>query len=306
MPHLTAHIKTLMQRARFPEEASEVFSEVERRLDENPAFAEKFDRIVYNYMFTEPGTMDDAATAMKAVADEFGENIFTLNTVFLLNCSEELLKRFRAAGVSDEIYWDSMDDLRCKLLECMECEGVCGNFVLGWYNGFFKVRRFALGRFQFEKSVFEREGGYTTKSGHYLEDKSLIINFHIPSSGIPLTDDVRYESYRRAFEFYKNDFDGKHIVLCCGSWLLYPKHREFLPPTSHILRFMDDFEIVRESESDDFGNAWRVFGHWADKPLAEWPRDTSLRKAYCEWLEADNKAGSGYGVIVFDGEKIVT
>ncbi len=306
MPHLTEHIKTLMQKIHFPDEAVKAFSEVENRLDLNPAFAEKFDKAVYDYMFAGQENTEAAAAMLKIIADEFGENVLTLNTVFLLGCSEELLNRFRAAGISDEIYWDSMADMRCKLLECMECEGVCGNFVLSWYNGFFKVRRFALGRFQYERSTFTNEGGYVTKSGHRLEDKSLIINFHIPSSGIPLTDDVRFDSYRRAYEFYKNDFDGKPIVLCCNSWLLYPKHRLFLPSTSHILRFMDDFEIVRENESDDFGNAWRVFGHWADLPLSEWPRDNSLRKAYCEWLEVGNKAGSGYGVIVFDGEKIIT
>jgi len=305
MVHLTQHISTLTEKIRLPKEAVDKVAEIENRLDLDKSFAEKFDRVVHEYM-NQDLTIDDALASLREIAEEFNENVFTLNFVFLLNNTEELLNRYRQEGISDEIYWDTMDDLRCKLLECMECEGVPGIFVPSWYNGFFRMSRFALGRFQYEISVFKHPGGYTTKNGHFLDDGSLIINFHIPFSGISLTDEVRYDSYRRAFDFYKDLFGGDRIVLCCGSWLLYPKHEEFLPENSNILRFMRDFEIVRSAESDDFGNAWRVFGRYADLPPEELPKDTALRKAYAEWLEAGNNAGDGYGVIVFDGEKIIT
>lgn len=305
MPHITDHIKLFFNKINIPSEAAAAFITVERRLDSDKDFAERFDKIVYDYMFDDL-IMDEALASIRKIAEDFGENVFTLNFVFLLNNTEELLNRYRREGVSDEIYWDTMDDLRCKLLECIECEGVPGIFVPGWYNGFFRMSRFALGRFQYEVSVFKHEGGYTTKSGHFLKDGSPIINFHIPSSGVSLTDEIRYDSYKRAFERYKDMFGGDKVVFCCGSWLLYPKHEEFLPKNLNILLFMRDFEIVRFSESDDFGNAWRVFGKHADLPPKELPRDTALRKAYAEWLEAGNNTGDGYGVIVFDGENIIT
>ena len=40
------------------------------------------------------------------------------------------------AGISKEIYWDSMADIKYKLKECMDCEEVPGIFVADWYNGF--------------------------------------------------------------------------------------------------------------------------------------------------------------------------
>lgn len=305
MPHLTDHIQILLNNINVPNEAAAAFAAVESRLDSDKAFSERFDKVVYDYMFDDL-IMDEALESLRKIAADFGENVYTLNFVFLLNNTEELLNRYRQEGVSDEIYWNTMDDLRCKLLECMECEGVPGIFVPSWYNGFFRMSRFALGRFQYEVSIFKHEGGYTTKSGHFLKDGSDIINFHIPSSGVSLTDEVRFDSYKRAFNFYKHMFGGDKIVMCCNSWLLYPEQEKFLPENSNILRFLRDFEIVFSKTKDDFGDAWRIFGRHADLPPEKLPRDTALRKAYADWILAGNSTGAGYGVIVFDGENIIT
>lgn len=305
MPHLTEHIKTLLKKISLPEEAVKVLSDVEARLDSDESFAKRFDKVAHDYMSSNL-EINAAVSAIAQIAQDFGENVFTLNFVFLINNSEELLKRYREQSISDKIYWRTMDDLRCKLLECRECEGVYGTFVPSWFNGFFRMTRFALGRFQYEMSEFNCEGGYTTRSGHFLEHGSPIVNFHIPSSGISLTDEVRYDSYRRAFDFLNDKFNGGPVIFCCGSWLLYPAHEFFLPKGSNILRFMHDFEIVRSRETDEFNNAWRVFGRYANLPYNELPRNTSLRKAYANWLESGNKAGDGYGIFIFDGEKIIT
>ena len=304
MNHLTAHISTLMQRLNFPGEAMQAFTAVEKRLDENAAFAEKFDSLVHSYMSSE-NNGDDIWEKVKQVAQEFGENEYTLNEVLLLNNTEELLCRYRVRGIGEDIYWDTMDDLRCKLLECMECEEVPGTFVPGWYNGFFKLERFAYGRFQYEMTEYNREESFTTRSGIVLKEDMPLVNFHIPSSGIPLTDEVRLDSYKRAFAQLKDAFDGGPVLFVCSSWLLYPRHREFLPANSNILRFMDDFELIDYEESDRFGNGWRVYGKYSDLPYAELPEKTSLQKAYKKWLCSCGKAGHGYGVIVFDGEKIL-
>ena len=113
------------------------------------------------------------------------------------------------------------------------------------------------------------------------------------------------DSYRRAYPHFKDMFPDGIVVFGCGSWLLYPRHREFLPDWMNIRKFMDDFEIVSWEEKPNFGNDWRVFGHYTELPLEQWPKDTALRKAYAEWLLAGNKAGDGFGIFLFDGEKII-
>lgn len=305
MSHLTPHITEFMQRVAFPAEAVDVFTAVYHRLDENAPFAEKFDKTVNDYMFPEAGSLGESLKAVEALAEQFGENAYTLTEVFLLSCTEELLRRYRERGISDDIYWDTMYDFHCKLLECMECEGVPGTFVGGWYEGFLKMTRFAYGRFQYEITEYSPDESFTTKCGMVLKKGMPLVNFHIPSSGISLTDDVRLDSYKRAFGHFKDLFGGGPVPFVCGSWLLFPKHREFLPENSNILRFMDDFELISSSEDERFGNDWRVFGRYSDLPYEDLPEDTSLRKAYKKWLCAGNKTGGGFGVIVFDGEKIL-
>lgn len=303
MLHYSDYVKGLT--AAYPEEARVLFAEVEQRLDAEPAFGSRFDAFVDAYMIKETMDLDKALEGMKALAEDMGYSEYTMEFVFIMNCTEILKGRYAAAGIPESVFTESVDDLRCKLLECMECEGVPGTFVAGWNNGFLKMDRFAYGRFQYEVRKFGFDFDFVTASGRRFVQGDTYINFHIPSNGVPLTDEVRFDSYRKAYAQYKHLFPDGIVVFGCGSWLLYPRHREFLPERLNIRRFMDDFEIVSWEEKDHFGNDWRVFGHYSDLPLAEWPKDTALRKAYAEWLQAGNKAGDGFGIFLFDGEKIV-
>lgn len=304
MPHLSEHINSVMKRCSFPEEAVRVFTRVENRLDSEPDLAAQFDATVNNYMSEAVGSLGEALDKIEALAERCGENKYTLQFVFLMNCTEELLRRYRKAGISEDIYWAGMDDLRCKLLECMECEQVCGTFVAGWNDGFFRMGRFALGRFQYEPCHSDLPT-FTAACGYVIKEGSPMLNFHIPSSGISLTDEVRYDSYRRAYEFFREHCGDGPMVMRCHSWLLFPGHRKFLPENSNILRFMDDFEIIESAEKEFFNDGWRIFGKDSDLPVEQLPERTSLQRAYKKWLCEGNKAGSALGIIVFDGERIL-
>ena len=305
MQHYTPYIKDFMTRYHYPAEAISLFTEVEQRLDAEPAFGEVFDRHLTAYMPDEHEGLGEALDAMTALAKEMGYSEYTMQFVFVMNCTELLKARYEREGVEEEIFWNGCDDLRCKLLECIKCKGVPGTFVAGWNDGFLTFDRFAYGRFQYEVREFGFDFDFLSSCGKRISKGDTFVNFHIPSSGIPLTDEVRLASYKEAYRHVKHLFPDGLAVFGCGSWLLYPRHRAFLPPTSNILKFLGDFEIVSWEEKENFGDAWRVFGRYADLPPAELPRDTSLRRAFADWLTAGNKTGSGFGFIIFDGEKIV-
>lgn len=305
MLHNSEFLQSFMKYYDYPEIAVKEFTRIEIRLDTEPDFGAKMDKIVKEYMFPTADGMGEALDSVKELSAEYGENEYTMDFVFILNCVPILKQRYEAAGISETIFWQSADDFRCKLLECIECKGVPGTFVAGWNDGTFKMTRFAYGRFQYELKVYDWENDFVTSCGKIMRVGDTYVNMHIPSSGIPLTDDVRLASYKEAYEHYKHLFPDGRVLFCCGSWLLYPRHREFLPPHSNILKFMDDFEVVGWAEKETFENGWRVYGKYADLPYSELPRDTSLRKAYAEWLEAGNKAGDAFGCFVFDGEKIL-
>lgn len=303
--HNSEEMRAFMERVGFPREAADCFTAVFQRLDDEPDFGKAMDRAVRGYMYPFADNIRRYLKKVDALAERKNVNPYTLEMVFLLSCTPILKKRYKRKGIDEQIFWDTMDDLRCKLLECMRVKGVPGTFVAGWYNGFFDMSRFALGRFQFEHSRYRDKKPYTLSCGVTVKKGDRTIGFHIPSSGVSLTEEVRLDSYKKAFEFFKKEFHGGPVIFSCGSWLLYPRHREFLPEGSHILEFMDDFEIPFSAEQDKFHDAWRVFGADADLPPEQLPRDTALQRAFADWLMAGNKTGDGWGLFCFDGEKIM-
>ncbi len=224
-------------------------------------------------------------------------------------CAGKHLRRiYEKKGLPLEIYRDTMKDLRYKLMECYKMHGVWGSFVASWFYGAFVLDRFEIGRLQYEFSTH-----YTSESTTYcgielIKDKTPVINLHIPSSG-PLTQASVDDSLSRAYKFmekYYPDYiiDGKMVVEC-GSWLLFKEHEKFLPEGSNIRRFMDNFDIVHYWYDDGFGDCWRIFNmDWNHDP-SSLPRNSSLQRAYAEWLEKGNRAGEGHGILIYDGEKII-
>ena len=305
MIHNSEFVQNFMARYSYPEEAIKEFTRIEKRLDSEAAFGADMDKLVEGYMFPETDGLGEALEGVKQMSEKYGENEYTLDFVFLLNCLPILKERYDKAGIEEKIFWDSADDFRCKLIECIDCEEVPGTFVAGWNDGTFKMTRFAYGRFQYELCTYNWENDFVTSCGKVLHVGDTYVNFHIPSSGIPLTDEVRLASYKEAYKHYVHLFPDGKVIFGCGSWLLYPKHREFLPENSNILRFMDDFEIVGSAEKEGFPNGWRVFAKDSDLPYDQLPRDTSLRRAYADWLLTGNNGGDAFGVFVFDGEKII-
>lgn len=303
MVHNSQFIQDFMKYYDYPQNAVDTFTDVLKRLDSEKSFGKKFDELVdlFNSHKLGYGKLIDK---VEVLALFHGVNKYTLDFVYLLCLTESLKNRYDFVGLSEKLFYDTMADLKYKLLECMECKGVPGTFVAFWFDGFFDLKRFCFGRFQFELSCYNGEE-FTLKSGRKLRQGDKYIGFHIPSSGVPLTDEIRLNSYKEAYEHFKVFFPDGNVLFGCGSWLLFPKHKEFLPKEMNILKFMDDFEIVSSSEKKGFHDKWRIFGKDAKLPAKKLPRDTKLKKAYAEWLEAGNKTGDAFGVILFNGEKII-
>ena len=305
MVHYSEFIASFMDRYEYPSEAVEAFTRVLKRLDSEKEFGDKMDKLVEGYMYPWADNMQEYLNGVIELSKEYDENECTLDFVFLLLCTPIVFERYKEKGISEELFWDTMADMKYKLIECIKCEEVPGTFVAGWYNGFFKLERFCYGRFQFEEVTYDFNFEFVTKSGRKLTAGQKTIGFHIPSSGIPLTDEVRLDAYKKAYQQYKHLFPDGIMYFWCGSWLLYPRHKEFLPENSNILKFIGDFEIVSSEPRDKFNDAWRIFAKSGYKAPKHWADDTSMRRAFKQHVLNGGKTGSGNGVIVFDGEKII-
>ena len=298
-------VKEICDRLAFPADAKEEFLNIEKRLAETPQFfselAEQVDRLC-----KERVSIHNILPEIKGIAEKYGIHFFTLNFIFVMHCSVYTREKYAEEGLPDSLFWDGLADLKYKLSECRNVKGINGTFTEGWYEGFLRLGRFTLGRFQFEPFGLYEGEDKKLECGYVLKKGTRFVIIHIPGSGVPLTDEVRSCSYKMAYDYFKEWVGNETVLLNTYSWLLYPRAAEFLPESSNIVKFMKDFDIYEWSESEQFFDAWRVFGKTAELPPAQWAEDTSLQRAYKKWILNGNKAGAGKGFIVMHNGENVT
>lgn len=296
------YIQNFMDRIGIPLEAKIEMLKVEKKIFSVEIISKIFSESKIELMNNNI-SLDETLVTISSFSKELDISEYTLHFVFLMNCTDILLENYKREHIDEQIFWDTMDDFRCKLLECYEVMGVWGTFVAGWFADFLNMKRFALGRFQYEEIFFE--GKTYNKNSIVLNNGDKVYNFHIPSSGKGLDKFVRIASYRKAYDFFGFKDKGGILILVCNSWLLYEELQNILPKNSNILDFMHDFDIVLSIDKENFDDSWRVFGKYHKMPLEQLPIDTSLRKAIVEHLLAGRKMGNGFGIIAFDGNKII-
>lgn len=239
------------------------------------------------------GAGEEYANIVKELGEQAGVHPYAADMVFALCCALPLRFIYQQKGWSDELFLDAMADLRYKLMECKNIHGVWGSFVASWFRGFFICDRHALGRLQYEPRNLKYPYGK-------YEEGELVYNCHIPSSG-PLTPELVTDSLKKAHEFYKPE-DGI-LKVVCSTWMLYPPMQEIYPEGSNLRAFYDLFTVLSAKERPENKGLWRIFG--AETELHKLPERSSLQRRLKEFLLAGNNMGIGYGILLFDGEKIL-
>lgn len=246
---------------------------------------------------------DGEQTVLKKALEEtegqeetFGVNRYLLDALMLLCCWEETKVRYEKQGLPMEIYYKTLEDMKWKMLECYEIHGVYGNFVGHWYDNFFDLTRFGLGRLQFELRPF------VGKEDCVLDDVRIrpgdpVIHMHIPSAG-PMKPELLEDAFARAEVFFKEQFPEDYTVFGVESWLIDPDLVRILPE-GNIKEYAKRFRLIETEKSEEiFPDGWRVFGAaWKNKP-EELPRNTGLQRAIADYLQQGGKLGNGYGVFV--------
>ncbi|MBQ3708671.1 MAG: DUF5596 domain-containing protein [Clostridia bacterium] len=236
------------------------------------------------------------------LADMLGEehDLTMLAVGILLGMNAHAL--YRERGIADEIYIASMRELTVWSKTCMRERGHIGFYEWGWFCNFLRAEIVRLGRLEFHRVPFHPDGESWTKNGITVKKGDSVVNIHIPEDG-PLDPALVQDAFRRAYRYF--GCSGVQAFVC-DSWLLWPGNYGFLPADSNIRAFMDCFEIIAHEDRKWAGDLWRVFGHRADYDPASLPRDTKLRRAMADHLaENGGVTGTGYGVFLYDGERII-
>lgn len=289
-------LQLLMDRTGFPDEAKAAYNRDADKLD--PAAMDGAIEFFYENDFD----IGLVTPLIDEMAESSGVSVHTVWGLFLVFAAERAHKDYIAAGISEQVFFDTFADLRYKTVECMTNKGVFGTFVQFWYPIFYRCDIVKLGRLEYETITYDHPAREV--AGITLRPGQKVLNIHIPSSGEPFDLNARLQSYKLAYDFFK-DLRGEGPLVCvCHSWLLYPEYRRVLGDSSNIISFQDDFTIL-EIDDGAFQDAWRVFGPAAEGPTEQLPEDTSMQRVFKKHLLSGGKNGSALGVLVFDGERLL-
>ena len=297
------YIGKLMDETGFPSEAHDYFIEFYKRLDKSDIdFLNEMQSVYY---LEKSNNADEANNYVSnqlenhAVRRNFDKYGFYM--IFLLFCSQKLENLYKQKHYSKKLFIELMKDLASKNEECRQVHNAWGTFVFLWFHRHYLCTRFALGRFQYETITFERE---YRKNEIVLKPTDVVYNLHIPSSG-SIDEKIRMKSYKTAFDFYGLK-KGDRMPIVCHSWILYPENKYIFDKHSNLYSFLNDFDIIYSGVCDNaFPNAWRVFNTDFTGDTNILPQNSSLQKNIVKWLKSGKKIGDGYGVLIFDGEKII-
>ncbi|MCE9589008.1 MAG: acyltransferase domain-containing protein [Planctomycetes bacterium] len=130
-----------------------------------------------------------------------------------------------------------------------------------------------------------------------IEPGTPMLDVHIPGYA-PLDDVAVGESFRRAMEFFPRYFpEHRFAGFTCVSWLMDPQLADHLPAESNMVKFLRRFRILPAPGCSDFQHFERVFGGPV-KDFASAPRDTTLKKALLEHVEAGGRWRYAAGYIL--------
>ena len=227
------------------------------------------------------------------------------------NMACEVYEQYREAEISEQVFWDTFQDIRFWCENTEREYGILGLAVYEWFYRHIDMVLFRFGRLQFEKMEMEysvteelsdvaesfslpiknmvKEKEYINGKKVKIEKGTGVINIHIPQ-GEPLN----WEECKKSLEAV-NHFWGEDKPYVCHSWLLYPGLDAVLSEKSNIREFRKHFEVLqvdyKEREAE-----WRVFGKVL-KNVVEYPENTSLQKRVKAYLLEGKSLGNGWAVL---------
>lgn len=288
---MLSEIKEFMCRSRFSQNDQSVLCSAYERIRSCTAANKLLEEACSLYAEDVHCDYNYILTLSKEMADECDLHPYTVDLLVFLCLIPRAKEVYAEHGLSEELFYHTMADLRYKLEECRAVKGICGSFVAYWFQEFFELRRFAFGRLQFETKKF---GFEYEKDGIKLMPDTTVLNVHIPRSGERLNEDDCLKAFAMAKEFFKDEL-GDTPAAMCHSWILFPKNKELLSGGSNLIKFMDLFDVFRWHYTTENQDLWRFFDTDEQNP-ERLPTDSSLHRAYVTYLKQGGRTGSGYGV----------
>ena len=248
------------------------------------------------------GVTDDEFQALLRQAEEYGKEIgehkFRMQLVFALYCFTLLEEKYQKAGIDKSVYENTMLDFRYRVYECQEVYHFTGIFVAWWYLIFCNLSLHKIDELEFEKT---KAGFNYDKNGVCVKKGDDIIAIHIPPK-FKMNRESVTKAIKESYKYF--NFQGK-VAYQCESWLLYPDFEDVFVTGGNIHEFRTFFDVIDRIDTEEFENCWRVFKVGKITDLDSLPTETRLQRNMLSHIKNGGKVGDGFGVLIFDGEKIL-
>jgi len=202
---------------------------------------------------------------------------------------------YKEKCISDVIFVDSLKCLTRFIGEYRVIHDCFGFDRSWWAYRQLSLNLFRLGTLEFEMRTYSEN---SLPNGQPSIQPRHILSVHIPSDAELTREalDASYESAKRFFAEFFSEFRYEGIY--CDTWLLAPVLREMLNPTSKILNFQDDYEILSTNPNDMEFIYW-IFKKDGNNPdnlgIEALPETTTLMRAVKNHLRKGGKVGSALG-----------
>jgi len=282
----------------YPEESHSTFISCLNDIIQDAKANAVLIEIIENYKATKK--LEGILEKIPLINEQIKGNEYTTAEVIFSLLTKPCLEFYKSEGLSEELWFDTMQDLKYNMLHCKDIKGIWGTFVAPWHIRFFEMTIFKLGRLQFEIVPFDadefRVGDKVIKRGE------KVINVHIPRTLTSLSPEACEDAYSKAANFFADELKGLPTTFVCFSWLLYHENKDILPEYSNIRKFMLRYEHIY-TDYDPEGerrDAWRLFDMDYTGNVDDFPEDTSVRRAYKEHMKKGGKTGCSYGAFFYN------
>lgn len=131
-----------------------------------------------------------------------------------------------------------------------------------------------------------------------LKPDDIVLEIHIPE-GESLSNESALQSFEEAISFFARHFpEHKPHSFACYSWLFNTQFEQIFSPDSNIVKWQHEVYLFPMPSTGKDG-LYFIFGE-DEIDVSTAPRDSNLRRAVVEHLEAGNKLRNGAMFFLFD------